>query len=647
MPIMCGKCGSTNPDAAQFCAGCGTLLEWHGTSVPEPGPTAVPPARPQRPRAEQTHELMLSLNPTEPQTVSPGQRVTLLVTVRNVGSIVEEVIPRISGLPADWCQFDPPRLTLMPGTETKTALTVSPPRSSSARAGTYVIAIDAVSGIDPDVRAHGEATLAVGPFLDLTAELLPENSSGRLRGRHTLTIRNSSNVPVRAEMAASDKDRQLRFLPPVTPISLVPEATTTVSFTVRPTRIRWFGHPQPRRFATNVVAQDSPSVVTPGNFTQLAVLPRWVIPVAAIAAVGIVALATLGHHKHPAGIAIRNSSRTSALTTKAHTAPVHPILSTTATTLRARPTSSQGDTSGGGQPGGEGGGSITAPTAGGVSAASVTFQSIDGPTKSFDATAIGTGPTGIVWVAGVAYPDAPGGPGVPGVWSTSVPNPIPTDWQKVPYAVATGVAGGPDGPWAVNSAGEIFYTNVNPNPADSYFFAAAPPTSPFDAVSIGVDPDGEAWVGSGGGGVWSTPGTDPNQTSWTQVPTQSQTQSQTPLVLKDIAGGPDGQWAVTSTGQIVYDPISGGAGFAAAAQPTIPFMATAIGAGGNTADVQVWVTDGTSLYLGSPSTSAPNTIKWTTEPESSVGTITALAVDSNGDPWVVNASGQMFRGAET
>jgi hypothetical protein len=314
MAILCNDCGERNPESAEFCQGCGRLLEWHGTTVADiaAGPAPVPPGRAYKRHAEEVHQLFSSLSDAE-LAVTPGEQVTLTVTIRNGGTIVEEVMPDLAGLPSGWWSFDPPRLTLLPGTEARTAIRVSPPRRVEATAGSYVIGVAAISGVDRTIRADARATVVVRPFVEVSASLAPENSAGRFGATHNLSVENASNTRITANVAAADKDQRLRIAAAVSELVLDPGASETLRLRVRPTRLRWLGPSQPRRFTANVATEAGPTIDKPGTFTQLAILPRWVLSAAAVLVAGIIAIGVLNHHKHRAK-QLTGASATSAVT---------------------------------------------------------------------------------------------------------------------------------------------------------------------------------------------------------------------------------------------------------------------------------------------------------------------------------------------
>ena len=100
VPVLCDQCEGESPSSTEFCVQCGALLEWHGTEVTGTGsaPTPVLPGVTKKQSREQVHLLVIAVS--EPRlAVNAGERATVAVTVRNQGTIVEEVILGLVGLP--------------------------------------------------------------------------------------------------------------------------------------------------------------------------------------------------------------------------------------------------------------------------------------------------------------------------------------------------------------------------------------------------------------------------------------------------------------------------------------------------------------------------------------------------------------------
>src|SRR6516162_5955450 len=212
MAIHCRECGRSNQDEREFCFSCGAFLEWAGQRVDrgQAPIVPVPPGRPTETPRETIRRLSLTLSPLNVSVV-PGERRSILVTVGNLGSTVEGSELHLTGLPADWWTFDPPRVSLLPSTEARATLTIHPPRTTTSTSGDYPVAVDVSAQLDR--KASAEATVTVEPFVQLSSQLTPENSSGRWSATHHIRLANESNVRVTARVEAVDRDEALRFHP--------------------------------------------------------------------------------------------------------------------------------------------------------------------------------------------------------------------------------------------------------------------------------------------------------------------------------------------------------------------------------------------------------------------------------------------------
>jgi hypothetical protein len=315
MAIHCRECGRSNQDEREFCFSCGAFLEWAGQRVDRGNaPIApVPPGRPTEAPRETIRRLSLTLSPLNISVV-PGERRSILVTVGNLGSTVEGSELHLTGLPADWWTFDPPRVSLLPSTEARATLSIHPPRSTTSMSGDYPVAVDVSTQLDR--KASAEATVTVEPFVQLSSQLKPENSSGRRSATHHISIANGSNVRVAARVEVLDKDEAMRFQPQAADVMVEAGDTVTAALKVRARRWQWLRRKPAQRFSVRLSASGAAPTDRPASFTQLPLLPGWALPVAAIAAVAlVVGVAVLGHKSGTSTTLIQQARAASRATT--------------------------------------------------------------------------------------------------------------------------------------------------------------------------------------------------------------------------------------------------------------------------------------------------------------------------------------------
>lgn len=232
--------------------------------------------------------------------VEPGRTAQIELTVHNNGSVVDRITFEALGPGATWTTFEPPSLSLMPGTEGPAKVTFSPPRESSVAAGPMEFGVRAASTEDPEGSTVEEGTLQIGAFSDVSTELLPRIVSGRRSGRARLAVDNRSNVAYDAELTGTSPAGGLKFdLAPVV-VNVPPGGSELVKVRIAPIKTFWRGPNLTKPFTLELDANDAspgahpapthPSVArAEGSFVQQALLPRWLISLIA----AIVALAVL------------------------------------------------------------------------------------------------------------------------------------------------------------------------------------------------------------------------------------------------------------------------------------------------------------------------------------------------------------------
>ncbi len=307
----CPKCGFANPGAVDFCPNpqCRTYLGWASAATPprppgqrspidtqlipaaSPHPSGDPPtvqmrlAAPPPAGPAQKRGVRVTIEPTE-LTVDPGGAVTTTVTVRNLGTRVEEfqLMPR--GPAAAFAAITPTTLSIYPNDEQQAVMRFAPPRDPQSPAGAAPLDIMARSVIHTDVSDVARGQLTVTPFHELRAVLTPEISRGRTPARHQVSMTNGGNTPVDTQLAFRDQDGELTFKPPSGAATLRPGATIDFPFRINGPH-RWFGRTTRLPFSTVVTpASPQPPITLNGTRQQTAMFPWW-IPTATVAVVAI------------------------------------------------------------------------------------------------------------------------------------------------------------------------------------------------------------------------------------------------------------------------------------------------------------------------------------------------------------------------
>ena len=173
--------------------------------------------------------------------VEPGANISLELTVRNTGTVVDQFSFEVLGGAATWATFDPPTVSLFPQAEETIRATFAPPRATDTASGAIPFGIRVQSREDPEGSVVEEGTLNVGEFSEVTAELTPHATRVWLRGQSQVAVDNRSNVSYRAELSGTDGDSAFdyTFRPPL--VDVAPGSVAFAKVTVRPKSTYWRG----------------------------------------------------------------------------------------------------------------------------------------------------------------------------------------------------------------------------------------------------------------------------------------------------------------------------------------------------------------------------------------------------------------------
>lgn len=192
--ITCTKCGHQNAENVEFCAACGSLLEWTG----------------HRPPKEPASSLTLQIWPTE-VTVEAGTETECEVRIRNTGTIVDEFLIELQGEAAEWAAVEPASLRLLPGSDAVARITLQPPRLPQTRAGQSVLDLRVPWAAGSERWTEEEVTVSVGRFSALQASIAPQTVEAIGPADYTLMLRSQGNDRAEVQLLASDPDEKLSF----------------------------------------------------------------------------------------------------------------------------------------------------------------------------------------------------------------------------------------------------------------------------------------------------------------------------------------------------------------------------------------------------------------------------------------------------
>ncbi|MFI8826095.1 hypothetical protein [Streptomyces sp. NPDC053431] len=214
-------------------------------------------------------------------TAVPGEDTSLPLQVRNSGSTVEEYRFEVAGACAAWTTVEPATLSLYPGSAETVSVTFRPPRDPSVPAGETPFGVRVIPTSDHAEPVVPEGRVAVAPFTEITAELVPRGSHGIRRGAHKVAVDNRGNAPLTVGLAARSGTERARISFARPELRIEPGRAAFAELRVKPGKRLWRGTPVVHTFQA-VVAPPAPEgeeaaapVVLDGTYQQEPILPRW------------------------------------------------------------------------------------------------------------------------------------------------------------------------------------------------------------------------------------------------------------------------------------------------------------------------------------------------------------------------------------
>lgn len=226
--------------------------------------------------------------------VEPGVETTLEAVVRNLGTVVDQFTISVVGEAGEWAEALPADVSLFPNAEETVRVTFRPPRSSQVQAGEVPFGVRVSSREDPEGSTVEEGVIDVGRFFDVGAELVPQASQGRKRGKHDVAVDNRGNSRLPITLQAFDENDFLRFELNPPELETAPGTAGFSKLRVKARKGFWTGpvKTHPFRVVASSNGQVDPQLV-PGTFLQRPRIPRWlpraIVALLALAALGVLA----------------------------------------------------------------------------------------------------------------------------------------------------------------------------------------------------------------------------------------------------------------------------------------------------------------------------------------------------------------------
>lgn len=148
--------------------------------------------------------------------LQPGEKTEVTLTIQNFSEIVDRYRITVEGVDPGWVSLSRSEISLFPKDQDQVRLTIQPPATAEARAGTYDLRIQVTSQENPAERTTEAFTLTIGAQTTLDVSLHPQKQSGLTAGVYTVRLVNNGNTDLTVQLAASDPEDacQYTFNPP-------------------------------------------------------------------------------------------------------------------------------------------------------------------------------------------------------------------------------------------------------------------------------------------------------------------------------------------------------------------------------------------------------------------------------------------------
>lgn len=220
--------------------------------------------------------------------VTPGSRLTLALTVHNLGDNTESYSIVPAGLTAAWTTVSQGSLTLFGGSQEVVEVEVAPPPLPTTTAGPTAIAVRIIPLGDSDDAVVAEATVAIDAFDDCRLVALQPVQRARHRATYEFMVENHGNSLASCRLHLIDPTNRIdgTFDPPA--VGVAPGGANLVRLKARAQRGVFRRSTRTLDFEIEAERQGHPPVAT-----SIALVQSPTIPGAAVARVATI-LAVLG-----------------------------------------------------------------------------------------------------------------------------------------------------------------------------------------------------------------------------------------------------------------------------------------------------------------------------------------------------------------
>ena len=160
--------------------------------------------------------------------VAPGSKLTLMLTVHNLGEATDSYTIVPAGLTASWTTVNQGNLTLFGGSQEVIEIEVAPPALPTTTAGPTAVSIRVIPLGDSDHAVVAEATVSIEPFDDCRLVPLQPVQRARHRASYEFMVENHGNSLASCRLRLIDPTDRIdgTFDPPA--VGVAPGAASLV-----------------------------------------------------------------------------------------------------------------------------------------------------------------------------------------------------------------------------------------------------------------------------------------------------------------------------------------------------------------------------------------------------------------------------------
>ena len=220
--------------------------------------------------------LLVELSPTEIETAPGGSPVEVVVSIQNLGEVVQQYDVDVLGLESDWYSVPNGTIGLFPRDREQVRVRIHPPNRPGVRGGVYPFRVR-VRARDGSQETMAQGKIALRGAVSFQFLMTPRRQSGRRWGTYQLQIVNTGTADADLLLEAKDAEEACRYRfkddAPLVP----PGAKLELPLVVWPKKRPWIG-PE-KRYDFTVTARPASSTGQPqtvsGQFTHRPWLESW------------------------------------------------------------------------------------------------------------------------------------------------------------------------------------------------------------------------------------------------------------------------------------------------------------------------------------------------------------------------------------